>query len=105
MGAPTLLILPVADDVTEDNEVHFLCSVMHGTPPITFKWYQGENRSPVHTITVKTNRSTFILPSVSSVHAGTYYCEALNGAGNEEVSNHIVITGQTRKKDTTQMFP
>lgn len=92
------MTLPVIYDIIENDEVHFLCSAEKGTLPITFKWYRGENRSPLKTVTVMKNFSSFVLPSASGVHSGRYHCGALNDAGNEEVSDEIVVSGQTQKK-------
>ncbi|MCJ8730093.1 hypothetical protein PDJAM_G00114230 [Pangasius djambal] len=92
VGKPILMILPVADDITEDHEVQFHCFVRKGTPPFSFKWYQGENRSPVHTNTVMKNHSAYSISSVKSVNEGSYYCEALNGAGQVEVSDSVLVT-------------
>ncbi|XP_060725008.1 platelet endothelial cell adhesion molecule isoform X1 [Tachysurus vachellii] len=87
---PTLMTLP--EDITEDDEVNFLCFVMKGSPPISFKWYKDDNRRPLDTVTVMTNFSMYSVPSVKSFHSGSYHCEALNGAGKVEVSNTIPIT-------------
>lgn len=97
VGKPTLMTIPRGDAITENEYVEFLCFVTEGTPPISFKWYQGENRRPVHTITVMKNHSTYNVPMVKSVHSGRYYCEAINGAGIEKASKDITVTGQTIK--------
>lgn len=94
---PTLMTIPEADSIIESTEVEFLCMVEKGTQPITFKWYHDDNPRPVHTDTKLKHHSRYSLPSVSSVHSGRYYCEALNGAGKVEVSNSILITGHTIK--------
>ncbi|XP_027024125.2 platelet endothelial cell adhesion molecule isoform X2 [Tachysurus fulvidraco] len=87
---PTLMTLP--EDINENDEVNLLCFVMKGSPPISFKWYKDDNRSPFYTVTAKANFSTYNVPLVKSIHSGSYHCEALNGAGNVEVSNMIPIT-------------
>lgn len=90
-----LTVIPVISDITEDSEVHLLCSALKGTPPITFTWYQ--DWYPINTTTVLTNYAEYILPSVSGVHSGKYYCQALNEAGDKEDSSHVMVTGQTIK--------
>ncbi|XP_053493644.1 platelet endothelial cell adhesion molecule isoform X2 [Ictalurus furcatus] len=92
VGKPTLMTIPKGDAIIENEYVEFLCFVTEGTPPISFKWYQGEDRRPVHTITVMKNHSTYNVPVVKSVHSGRYYCEAINGAGIEEASKDIMVT-------------
>lgn len=92
---PILMTLPEAIDITEDDEVSFLCFVTKGTPPISFKWYQDQSHSPLYTVKVMSNFSVYSLPSVKNVHGGRYHCEALNGAGKLEVSDQILVTGKT----------
>lgn len=95
---PNLMTIPEADNVVEAEEVKFVCSVRKGSLPITFKWYRDDNHRPVHTVTEKKDHATYSLPSASSVHSGTYYCEALNqGVEKVEKSNHIIVTGYTIK--------
>ncbi|XP_026765492.3 platelet endothelial cell adhesion molecule isoform X3 [Pangasianodon hypophthalmus] len=89
---PILMTLPVAADITEDHEVQFHCIVTKGTPPISFKWYQDENQHPVHTVTVMKNHSAYSISSMKSVNEGRYSCGALNGAGQEEVSDSVLVT-------------
>ncbi|XP_060774583.1 platelet endothelial cell adhesion molecule isoform X3 [Neoarius graeffei] len=90
---PNLMTIPEADNVVEAEEVKFVCSVRKGSLPITFKWYHDDNHRPVHTVTEKKDHATYSLPSASSMHSGTYYCEALNqGVEKVEKSNHIVVT-------------
>lgn len=94
VGKPNLMSVPEHDGIIENNEVSLLCAVQSGTPPITFKWYRVGNLTALHTVTNSAAHDKYVIPSASGVHSGGYYCEALNGAGNMEVSRHIILTGQ-----------
>lgn len=92
------MTVPMNVEIIEDDEVTFLCFVTEGTPPVSFKWYRDQNQSPLSTDTVRTNYSMYTLQPVQSIHSGWYHCGALNEAGKEEVSNRILVTGQTMQE-------
>lgn len=94
VGKPLLTIAPDPNDITENQNVFLICSIGRGSPPISFKWYHNSSSSPIYSNTVMSNASSYMLTSVSSVHSGSYHCEALNSAQEQIVSNHVYMSGQ-----------
>ncbi|XP_066521880.1 platelet endothelial cell adhesion molecule isoform X2 [Hoplias malabaricus] len=87
-----LTVVPSPDDVTEGQDVFLICSIMKGTPPISFSWYSSDKDSPLNSSSVISNYSTHILYSVSGEHSGSYYCKAMNEGKETGNSNVISFT-------------
>lgn len=105
VGKPYLMTLPVLHDISEDHNITFVCSVQTGTPPFTFQWYHGESQYPLTTNVEMKNYSKYTLSLPTSIHDGNYYCKVSNSAGKEEVSDQIVITGQSRRTSQVHVEP
>ncbi|XP_046703839.1 platelet endothelial cell adhesion molecule isoform X3 [Silurus meridionalis] len=93
VGKPNLITVPVEQDITENQQLQFLCGIPEGaSSPITFKWYKEKNLSPVYVTTVNFTNAEYTILSVEGSHSGSFYCAALNKAGKEEVSNHVNVS-------------
>ncbi|XP_057183072.1 platelet endothelial cell adhesion molecule isoform X2 [Triplophysa rosa] len=89
VGKPLLTVLPVPGNIKEGDNITLICGIPKGSPPISFRFYNSSN-SHLHTATVTSNLSAYILTEVNRQHSGTYYCEAFNQA--EETSQSDPIT-------------
>ncbi|XP_058258266.1 platelet endothelial cell adhesion molecule isoform X3 [Hemibagrus wyckioides] len=80
---PNLTTIP--ENIRENDEVNFMCFVKNVTPPIIFTLYR-DNRP----VSNKTETKHYF-SDLRLVQSGSYHCGAWNGAGDEEMSNKILI--------------
>ncbi|XP_019744990.1 platelet endothelial cell adhesion molecule isoform X2 [Hippocampus comes] len=90
LSHPTLTVIPVLPEIAEGDHLFLICGVK-GTPPITFKWYRDDNRSPIFTTTTDMNNTDYQIQALAKDDSGTYYCEAINHAKNVVRSAPVTI--------------
>ncbi|XP_077055103.1 platelet endothelial cell adhesion molecule isoform X4 [Siphateles boraxobius] len=90
VGKPLLTVLPVPENIEEGNDVTLICGITKGSPPISFRFY-GSNHTAIHTTTVQSNSSSFVLSTVKRKNSGNYYCEAFNTAGMSSRSDIVKV--------------
>ncbi|KAK7144587.1 hypothetical protein R3I94_010872 [Phoxinus phoxinus] len=90
VGKPLLTVLPVPENIEEGNNVTLICGVAKGSPPIRFRFY-GSNHTAIHTTTVESNSSSFVLSTVKRKNSGNYYCEAFNMADMSSRSDIVKV--------------
>lgn len=91
----TLAVIPSSLELSEGEELHFICSV-NGTGPVTFKWYRTGSVVPLQTNTTTETYSILEIKPVSKNDSDEYYCEASNGA-NKVRSEHVNVQGETEQ--------
>ncbi|XDV35979.1 hypothetical protein PO909_005835 [Leuciscus waleckii] len=90
VGKPLLTVLPVPENIEEGNDVTLICGIPKGSPPISFRFY-GSNHTAIHTTTVQSNSSSFVLSTVKRKNSGNYYCEAFNMADMSSRSDIVKV--------------
>lgn len=93
VGKPLLTVLPVPENIEEGNDVTLICGIPKGSPPISFRFY-GSNHTAIHTTTVQSNSSSFVLSTVKRKNSGNYYCEAFNTADMSSRSDIVKVEGE-----------
>ncbi|XP_053713579.1 uncharacterized protein pecam1b isoform X3 [Synchiropus splendidus] len=91
LSHPTLTVIPVESEVSEDDDLYLICGVK-GSPPVTFKWYLVGIDEPLATNTSDKNTSHYLIKGLRTGQSGTYICEAINYANNVVRSAPVVIT-------------
>ncbi|XP_056102126.1 platelet endothelial cell adhesion molecule isoform X2 [Rhinichthys klamathensis goyatoka] len=90
VGKPLLTVLPVPENIEEGNDVTLICGIAKGSPPISFRFY-GSDHTAIHTTTVQSNSSSFVLSRVKRKNSGNYYCEAFNTADMSSRSDIVKV--------------
>lgn len=95
VGKPLLTVLPVPENIEEGNDVTLICGIPKGSPPISFRFYESQsNHTAIHTTTVQSNSSSFVLSTVKRKNSGNYYCEAFNKANMSSRSDIVKVEGE-----------
>ncbi|CAN9510781.1 unnamed protein product [Ophioblennius macclurei] len=90
LSQPTLTVIPKPQEASEGDNLVLICGV-HGTPPVTFKWFRVGWAEPLNTTTTEERHKDYQLPLLAKEHSGTYYCEAVNYANNVVRSEQVTI--------------
>ena len=93
--APSIVTNPASATVCQNLSAVFTVST-EGTSPMTYQWYNGSGAISGATA------SSYIIPQVSTSHAGSYYVKATNSCGvatstsaSLTVNNSVSITAQS----------
>ena len=80
-------VLPTNHSVWEGSRFELNCSV-EGEPPPYVAWINVTDGSVLQNRTVNTS---YVIPSVSSLHKGTYRCVTGNKCGNDSKDTDILV--------------
>ena len=82
--APTISTQPASASVCENQSSSFMVSA-DGTAPLSYQWYDGSG-----SISGATSNS-YLISSVSTSNAGTYYCKVSNSCGYVNSNSAVLI--------------
>lgn len=91
VSVPLLTTVPNFDDISEGQDVTLYCSVLKGTPPITFTWYHTETKEPLTSQISTKLKAPHVISKVQGEHRGGYYCESNNQANESKQSGTVRI--------------
>lgn len=92
VGKPLLTVVPVPGNIEEGDDITLICGIPKGSPPISFRFY-ASSHTPIHTTTVQSNSSSFVLNTVNRENSGNYYCDASN-MEDKPSSNIVTVEGE-----------
>ncbi|XP_029015677.1 platelet endothelial cell adhesion molecule isoform X2 [Betta splendens] len=95
----TIVIEPVSrpllglstTSVAEGQTLTLVCSLTHGTPPISFTWYHQKKVPPLESRTSNKLQESFDISSVKREDEGSYYCMCTNPANQTKLSNRVAV--------------
>lgn len=90
VSKPVLASAPAVEDITERHDVTLFCSVLRGTPPVTFTWY-SETQGALSSQTTHKLKGSHVISDVGSQDNGGYYCVCTNPANDTKRSETITI--------------
>lgn len=93
VSKPVLTVQPSIGDISEGQEVTFICSVQRGTLPISFTWYHTERGGALTSQTSKNLEDSYVIRNVRGEHRGEYYCVTSNPANETKQSHAVRIEG------------
>ncbi|XP_020778311.2 LOW QUALITY PROTEIN: platelet endothelial cell adhesion molecule [Boleophthalmus pectinirostris] len=91
VSKPILTSVPDMGDITERHDVTLYCSVLRGSPPVTFTWYRAESRTLLVSETSTKLKASHVIRLVGTDHNGGYYCTATNSANATKNSDVLTI--------------
>uniref|UniRef100_A0A8C2Z0B1 Platelet endothelial cell adhesion molecule n=1 Tax=Cyclopterus lumpus TaxID=8103 RepID=A0A8C2Z0B1_CYCLU len=91
VSIPVLMVLPGAGDVSEGQDVTLVCSVVRGTPPISFSWFHTETEGALFSQTSEKLKGSYSISNVRGEQRGQYYCVGNNPANATKQSLIITI--------------
>ena len=80
-------VLHTNHSVSEGSRFELNCSV-EGNPPPYVAWINVTDGSVLQNRTVNTS---YVIPSVSSLHKGTFRCVTANRCGNDSKDSYILV--------------
>uniref|UniRef100_A0A8C6TLM5 Platelet endothelial cell adhesion molecule n=1 Tax=Neogobius melanostomus TaxID=47308 RepID=A0A8C6TLM5_9GOBI len=91
VSKPVLTSTPSVEEITEQHDVTLFCSVLRGSPPVTFTWYNAETRVAIASQMSHKLRGSYVINDVGTQHNGGYYCVCTNPANETMHSDVITI--------------
>ncbi|KAJ1081449.1 hypothetical protein NDU88_001631 [Pleurodeles waltl] len=80
----TLKVQPTGGKFTEGEKMILTCSVGAGTGPVTFSWCKMRTGNCVYEQTLNSRKVDYIVPSVTEIFEGAFYCRASNSRATVE---------------------
>ncbi|XP_029998169.1 platelet endothelial cell adhesion molecule isoform X2 [Sphaeramia orbicularis] len=91
VSVPLLTTVPNIDEISEGQDVTLYCSVLKGTPPITFTWYHTETKEALSSQSSPKLKAAHVINNVQGAHRGGYYCVSNNQASESKQSATVKI--------------
>lgn len=92
--------IKIPDDLIEGQRLMILCSVMRGTPPISFSWRKNSNplvsSTDVKIIHLDEFQEQLQILSLGFNHVANYTCQAKNAFGSNHMSVQVVMKYKPR---------
>ncbi|OQR76619.1 hemicentin-2-like [Tropilaelaps mercedesae] len=92
--------IKIPDDLAEGQRLMILCSVLRGTPPISFSWRKDGRpliaSSDVKIIHLDEFQEQLQISRLSSTHVANYTCQAKNAFGSDHMSTRIIMKYKPR---------